>query len=302
MANPEFQSLQPLHSLLSSAVALPFAKAVRELGCADLPQAPFVDEIQPYLDTAAFDRPNTAETRLAVWRAVQNGRVLAVESLPDGGMLFHVQARLQGGLGMDVRLRYRADTWRVQSVTSIHRIPFQRTRSFMYLVSAASVVVAGLLGFSLAVGLHAGSSPAQPALTKNGVESWAKAHGYQLVKPAAGPVSSTPVAKSNGTSAAHKSVTPASGDKTTAKTGAAASTSPKKPAVKTYTYTLHLGTPVHDLSVFLEQHHLVKSAIAFDMEMKNTHADADLRPGTYTFRSNMSESDLIRVLKAGPKS
>ncbi|MCL6627354.1 hypothetical protein [Alicyclobacillus shizuokensis] len=311
MANPEFQSLQPLYSLLNSAVAMPFAKAARELGCADLPQTPFVDELRPYLDTAAFDKPNTPDVRADVWRAVLHGRVLAVEPLTDGGMLFHVRARLSGGLCIDVRLRYRSDEWRVQSVTSIHYVPFTRTRTFARMVSGACVVVAGCIGFLLADSLHHGgkTSAAAAELTKQGVESWAQSHGYQLVKPgsqsASAPAAASSSASAGKAASEDKASTTSSSDKQTA--DAAKSTSPSSQhaassAPKTYTYTLRLGTPVHDLSVFLQQHHLVKSAIAFDMKMKDTHADQDLRPGTYTFRSNMSESDLIRVLKAGPKS
>jgi hypothetical protein len=308
VANPEIQQLQPMHSLLTSAIQLPFAKAARELGCAELPQSLFMAEIEPYLlHTTAFDLPNTEETRVAIWRAIQHAPVLAVEALPNGGMSFHVRAQMKGGLCIDVRLVYRSDQWRVQAVTSIHRIPFLRTRWFARVATAGSVVLAGLIGFVIADQLHpASTSTTATQMTEQGVAAWAAAHGYQLTK-----VNNTSSASNSSSSQGQGSAAKTANTSNTANrsSGEATSTQSSKDKSKsatqkkqTYTFTLKEGMSLHSLSVFLKQKHLVKDAVAFDMKMKDTGVDKDLRPGKYTFTSGMSESQLIKVLKAGPKS
>ncbi|MDQ0190292.1 MltG/YceG/YrrL family protein [Alicyclobacillus cycloheptanicus] len=270
--------------LLQSIVHASFRKSIHELGLPDLPESLFAKEIAPFLRLPDSLFEDTPETRRKLWVAVVRGQVIAAEAAENLAFAFYVRASV-GGRGMDIRLVCESRTWHIDKVIAMYPRRMRGSRWFARSVFGASVVAAGVIGYLLHMPQPEAPGTAAP-VTSNHAAMPSAAHN--AAQPSAQP-SAAPSQAANRTGSQAKS-----------QPAAKKQEAPAKPAVQKLSFTLTEGMPLDDLSQFLKAHHLVQSAVAFDMLMKNTKADRDVRPGVYVFTSNMTEQQLIATLKKGP--
>lgn len=292
-----------MHPMLSSVVHLPFQAARKDIGCCEFAEQDFNRSITVHLNTLSREFPIESLDTHKLWQSMTAGEVIAVECKNTETFIFHVRGKISSKY-VDMRFSYYKDDWSIEAITSIHNRPIWRSPSRrLYLGMTGGVVLAGLAGFLLAG--HG------PALNPQNVQAWASANGYQLVKkdPAqTAALSANMSPNQNGQAAAN-----AVGQAKTAKSGTGtthsqAASNPKKqqpiakpkPAVQTFTFDLRPGMTVHDISVYLAQHHLVPNAIAFDQVLKNTGVDKKVWPGTYTFKSGMNQNQILQELQSKP--
>lgn len=265
-------SNQSSNPLVKSIIHTSFGRAVKELGLPNFAQATFVKEIPPFLrspDSMFEDMPQMHER---VWSAVMQGQVIAAEVKEDLSFVFYVQATV-GGRGIDVRLVCRNKEWHIDTVVSMYHKPIRASRWFHRSVFTGSVIVAGLLGYVL--------------------------HGTLQHPVAPGPASSVKPSSQQNAQTSHPATQKPAPPNPSGTQKPTTHTTPK-PVVKQLTFQLKQGMSLDDLSQFLKSNHLVKSAVSFDMLMKTTRADRDVRPGTYHFTSDMTQQQLIAVVKHGP--
>lgn len=257
-----------MHPLLSSVVHLSFQKAGSDVGCSDFTFNVFQRAIQAHLHVLTAQTAMNELEQHKMWQAMMRGEVIAVECLDDETLVFHVRGRTFGKF-VDMRFAYFKEVWYIQAVTSIHNRPFWRSRLRYLLSLAGGVVVAASLGFALS---NHGSAP----VTQQSVVDWAGANGYELVRKPPAVLASSPPAKV---------------------TLSPSKTAPPEPS---YHFTFKTGMTVDDISLFLQQQHLISDAYAFDQILKRSGVDKSVWPGTYTFTSGMDKNQIIQVLKNKP--
>jgi hypothetical protein len=272
-----------VNPLVSSVVHLPFRKACRDLGFSVPDRQRFVADVEPLLRDAPLDLPDVDGLAERLWHAVLAGEVLAAEWLEDGRVVFHVRGQYRRD-GVDLRLVNDHGSWHVAAVTSVHRHPWLRTRWARRGGVAAAVIAALAVGYGLP---HPGGA-ASPQTGLGGADN--------AVAATASSGAGTLASRSNAPSPQVQNASAG------AQSGSAAQQKPKTPAPTPVVFNLKEGVPLHNLSVFLYQHHLVKNPVAFDMKMKDSGVDRHLRPGTYRFMSNMTEDEVLKVLAKGPSS
>jgi|GEM_PF-4040067 len=302
--------------LLSSIVHLPFRTAAKELGCCEMSLKEFRNSLDNHL--TELSDTSLLETRSQkLWLAMMKGEVLSVENVDTAGFLFHVQGKAHHNTFVDMKFYYCKDNWEIQAVTSIHHRPFWRghRRTLME-------VLVGLVGIGLVVGTWFYSSS---NYTKQGVESWALQNGYK-VEPAtasagtvvatAGGSNSTAAganttntagsantgnAPSESASNATNSTANTSGNSTSSGGSTSSNATNTTPSTSTasqsYTFTFTSGMTVHDISVYLQQHQLISDAYSFDNVLQRDGVASSIWPGTYVFKSGMSQAQIIAVLK-----
>lgn len=305
-----------MHPILNSVVHHSFKSASKDTGCCEFTEQHFIRALTSYLPilTDAFHVPELDLHRL--WTSMMTGEVIAVEH-DAGTLMFHVQGRVFGSY-VDMRFAYRTDVWSIQAVTSIHTRPLWRSR-FLITVTASvlGMILTGLAGYGLAV--------QRSPLSHQTVASWASVHGYKLVQNSPSPVAGAGVnsqetagsvtstdANASTTNAfsagANASSSAGSGSRTNNTTSnpvpSGTSSSTKQPADSPQSFQFHFtsGMTVHDISVFLQQHHLVNNAYDFDQVLQKTGIAQQIWPGTYTFTSTMKASEILQELKSKPKS
>jgi hypothetical protein len=197
------------------------------------------------------------------------GKIIATEIWNEEVLVFYVRGGF-GGQAVDIRLTCNEGQWHVESVVAVYPRPLFHTPWFYRTASAAAVLVAAVLGYAV----HPASQAAPPT-----TQPVSQQIASTLTTQPAG-------TKANGTNGAgHEASLPSRAE---------------KPTPRTIKFTLSHGTSLFDLCKFLHSQHLVDDAVKFDMELKKSGADRKIRPGVYTFREGMSESQIIDVLKHGP--
>jgi hypothetical protein len=250
-----------LNPLIRSTVHETFHRAVNSIGLPDFPQDVFFEEITPYLRSP--QSPFEENEKLKLWNAIMHGEIIATEAW-ENTHVFYVRGMV-GTRVIDIRLIHKDHEWHIQSVISMGVRPFFRVPLIQRLAVIAAVVVAAVLGYSF-------HHPAQgPSVVANRSSLGSSNIATQDNKPAL---------------PSHSSVD--------------SSVDAKKPQVQTISFTLAHGMSLHELSKFLYAHHLVKGAVHFDMVLKRTGIDRHLKPGTYTFKTDMTENQILQALQHGP--
>ncbi|RIV28625.1 hypothetical protein D2Q93_02435 [Alicyclobacillaceae bacterium I2511] len=290
-------SFEHVHSpLLSSVVHQSFARATLQLGCRPLERTEFIQQVRLYLLEHPKGLGENDADYARMWQSVLQGHVLAVEPLPEGPMIFLVRSRLRQSF-VDWRLRYQRDTWTFQGITSVHQFPWYRHSWLAWSSAVAAVLIAGWVGFAVA--------PRGTNLNRITASQWAQQHGYVLEPVSLATALPKTLAQITGPTASvnpvvqtpSSSVTNSKGSSGTTKAG----TKFLAQVPQALSFQLQMGMSLHDMSLFLAAHHLVPSAVWFDMQLKNTGADKDVHPGTYVFHTHMTTSQLIQVIRSGPK-
>lgn len=266
--------------LVLSIVHSSFKQSITELGLPDFPQEVFLNEIPAFLHRTDSIFEDTPETLQKLWSALTRGQVIAAEMKDDLAIIFYVRA-IQQHRCMDIRIIYDTQTWHIDTVVSMYIQKLRYVRWFQRSIVSGIVVVAGLLGYFL----HNPQPVVAP--TKATVASNTLVHTTQ---------SKLPSVNDSEQNAKPPSATPAQSDQSSAQKKVAVA----KPAIKQLSFNLKEGMPLDDLSQFLKSHHLVQSTVSFDTLMHNTQADRDVKPGTYHFTTNMTQKQLIQVVKRGP--
>ncbi len=285
-----------MHPLLSSVIHLPFKTAIKRLGCSQWSPNKFNEALTEHLatlpDSVSWD--NILDDKL--WNAMMNGEVLAAEHVDNEGFLFLVQGKIQRNEWMNMRFYYYKDCWSIQAITSIHQRPFR----WSYWRSVSEIAV-GVVAVAIIVGLW---SHDNANYSKQTVEAWAQNHGYQMISAMSSEngtrlASSTPsnhtIANTKSNEITGNSATKAIKAAVTANSKAITHAQPH-----TYSITFQSGMTVHDISVFLQDHHLISNAYDFDNVLQNDGVATSVWPGTYVFKSNMNQNQLIAVLKSTP--
>lgn len=300
-------TMSTMHPMLSSIVHRGFQAASKEIGCSEFREDDFIRGLVPYLHVLSSELPVEELDTRKLWQSMMTGEVIAVECADTETFVFQVRGKVASRF-VDMKFSYCKDVWDILAVTSIHQLPIWRKSTRLWAGMATGLILAGLTGFLVAGQTH--------AMNPQNVEAWATANGYQLVSkeaaPPAGPTSNTTAhaaspssgATNTGTSS-HSSVQKAVSRSASTSKGAPSKTKSSKPQVsksapQVFSFSFRSGMTVHDISVFLTQHHLVSNALAFDQVLKQTGIDQDVWPGTYTFKSNMTQSQILQVLKNGP--
>lgn len=255
--------------LLRSVVHKRFSEAIRESGLPEFPLQGFTEEIPPYLHhpDSLFEEDEKSLSKL--WKSILRGEVIATEAWDDEVIMFYVRGGFAGRV-MDIRLTCHEHQWHIDSVISMYARPLMRSPWFNRGTFAAALVVAALVGYGVhQPTLHSPQSVAASTLAPTQVDNKAQAKGKSSAS------NTMPVA-------AKPKVTHA------------------QPRV--VRFTLSLGMPLYNLAEFLYKQHLVSNAMGFDMLLKNIGLDRDMKPGTYSFHTGMTEKQIIRVLRTGPKS
>lgn len=273
-----------MHPLLSSVIHLPFKTAIKQVGCCHWSLIKFKEALTEYLATLqdSLSLDNLPDNQL--WRAMMNGEVLAAEHVDNEGFLFLVQGKILRNEWMNMRFYYHKDRWSIQAITSIHHRPFRWSHW-----RSISEMAAGVVTVAIIAGLWSHDSA---NYTKQSIEAWAQNHGYQMVS-AMSSESGTPLAYV--TPSTHKNANKVVKSAVTANFKAVTRAQPR-----TYSITFQSGMTVHDISVFLQDHHLISNAYQFDNVLQKDGVATSVWPGTYVFKSNMNQKQLIAVLKSNP--
>jgi hypothetical protein len=267
--------------LIQSVVYKSFGQAIKEIGLPEFPEQVFTEEITPRLKFVGSPIPDNQESLMKLWKSILRGKIIATEVWNEEILVFYVRGGF-GGDVVDVRLTCQEGQWHVESVVAVYPRPLVHTPWFYRSAYAGLVLVAAILGYAV----HHPASDATPA------ESQYTA--MTLANEIAGTNGSTQAASSPSqtTQPAQPSTQPSTEQSTQQQAS--------KPTPRTVTFTLSRGMSLYDLSKFLRDQHLVSDAMKFDMALKKSGADRKIRPGKYTFREGMSESQIIDVLKHGP--
>ncbi len=274
-------------SFMAGTVHMKFSKATKQLGLPEIAQPIFVNEIITHMQNADHVSSWNKNFLVKLWNAVHQGEVIATD-VWDGAPVFYVRAGYKH-TGLVVRLLFKENGWHVESVISLYERTIRRAPWFRKSASIIVLLLAVGVGFSLHQGTpstNAASLSAQGG--KSSLVSIAPTHN------------STTVLKAHAaTSAVLAATASLSKPKTSVLAKVHTSTVPK---ITLYHFNLALGMPLFNLAQFLADHHLVSSAMGFDMTMKNTGVDQHVQPGTYTFRTGMSVNQLLNVLRHAPTS
>jgi hypothetical protein len=249
------------NELLKSAIHKSLTYAITELGLPEFSQEQFTREISPLLRNPLSTIEDSEATRVKLWKSTLRGEVFATEVRNDDTLVLYVRSALRGTV-IDLRLTCRNLEWHIEEVISMHSRPIVHSPWFYRATFVGAVIVAGVVGYAL-------HQPTEKVVTQ---------------QVAAVPSASTSVAQA--TRAAEPSAKP--------------KTSKPSPP-QTFSFTLSHGMSLYDLCKFLQAHHLVDNAMGFAMTLKKTGVEKDVHPGTYTFKSGMNESQILQVLKQGPK-
>ncbi|WAH37208.1 MltG/YceG/YrrL family protein [Alicyclobacillus dauci] len=273
--------------LIRSVLHKSFEQAMKDLGLPEIPQDMFMNEIKPYLRVAGSLFDDSQDTLNKLWRAIMRGEIIVTESEGETFLLY-VRGRI-GQKVIDIRFSCRLHTWHIDAVVSMH---YQTIRSFPWIYRVAfavSIVIAGVIGYAI----HPSGASVLAASGGSTVNSSASAEAKTSVTGNATAGATTPPADSNGTVNGTANTTQPTPATNTAKTDASKQ--------KTLTFTLKPGMSVHDVSMFLHAHNLIhEDAVKFDMVLKHAGIDRDIRPGKYTFKTGMTQNQILGVLKAKP--
>lgn len=256
--------------LIQSVVYKSFSHAIQAIGLPEFPQQVFFSEITPRLKSVGSPIPEDQQSLEKLWKSILRGKIIATEIWNEEVLVFYVRGGF-GGQAVDLRLTCKEGQWHVESVVAVYPRPLIHTPWFYRSAFAGAVLVAAVLGYAV----HHPASQATPPATQ------------PVNQQIATTLTTQPVGtKAAGTNdAGHEASLPSRAD---------------KPTPRTITFTLSRGMSLYDLSKFLHSQHLVDDAMKFDMALKKSGADRKIRPGVYTFREGMSESQIIDVLKHGP--
>jgi hypothetical protein len=254
--------------LIQSVVYKSFGHAIKEIGLPEFPEKVFIEEITPRLKFVGSPIPDNQESLMKLWKSILRGKIIATEVWNEEILVFYVRGGF-GGDVVDVRLTCQEGGWHVESVVAVYPRPLIHTPWFYRSAYAGLVLLAALLGYAL----HHPASDATPAESQH--------TAMTLAQQTAGTNGSTQGASSP--SQPNQSAQQSNQE--------SASKTPR-----TVTFTLSRGMSLYDLSKFLRDQHLVDDAMRFDMELKKSGADRKIRPGVYTFREGMSESQISDVL------
>ncbi|MFB5190572.1 hypothetical protein [Alicyclobacillus fastidiosus] len=276
--------------LIRSVVHTSFRKAVSDLGFAPIPKDVFQYEIAPYLRAAGSLFDDSQETLEKLYYAILRGEVVVTET-EDETIVFYVRGSVTQRV-IDVRLTCRHQQWHVKSVVSMYHRPLLHWNWFYRAAFAVSVVLAGVIGYTLHEPHAAVSATSQSLSGQVASSSTSVGQAKTTNGTAANPANSSAPTTGNGTSnstGASDSTSNASGD------------SSKAQASSSFTFTLKSGMSIHDLSMFLHANHLINEpAVQFDIVLMHAGVDKTIRPGSYTFKSGMTQSQILHVIENGP--
>lgn len=251
--------------LIQSVVHRPFQRAISEIGLPALTEPIFRHQIKPYLQSVGIGMDESPWTLDKLWKSILCGEVIATEVDNESWPVFYVRGGF-GGRGIDVRLTCREQEWNIVSVTAIYARPILRSRWFHRSSFAVAVVCAAMIGYAIHQPSQVSVSPPPAPVTAATVPST---------------VNKPPLSVSQGRPSSSK-------------------LNVGNLHARNIAFTLSQGMPLYNLSKFLQAQHLVKDAMSFDMVMKQDGVDRGLKPGVYRFKSDMTQSDIIQVLRQGP--
>lgn len=269
----EFSNLSPL---IESSVYRPFISAVSEIGLPDLPEHELIQKLTPHLVSAGSSIQDNSRVLTKFAQSILHGEIISAEASDSGIATFFVRGGV-GRTGIHVRVTCTDHAWNLESVHFIHSRPLRQSRWFNRSVVSAAILFAAVIGYLIHTPVL---NPGQSHAPK-----------------------STPAIASNNQTASANQVTPSNqmNRTSTNEPSSNTTTSPSGQAPpKTITYHLAAGTSLHNLSQFLSAHQLVSSAINFDMAMKKSGVDRDVKPGTYVFPTGGTTSQFISILRKGP--
>ncbi len=273
-------------SFMAGTVHMRFIKATRQLGLPEIAQPIFVNEIISHLRNADHASSWDKNFLIKLWHAVHQGEVIATD-VWDGAPVFYIRAGYQH-TGLVARLIFRDNGWHIESVISLYERTIRRAPWFRRSASIIIMLLAVGVGFSL----HQGTPSTNAASLS--------AQGSTTAPASTVPTHSTSVLKAHAATSAVLAATASLAKPHTLVQAKVHTTA--VPKITVYHFNLALGMPLFNLAQFLANHHLVSSAIGFDMTMKNTGVDQHVQPGTYTFHTGMSVKQLLNVLRHGPTS
>jgi hypothetical protein len=262
--------------LIQSVVYKSFGHAIKEIGLPEFPEQVFIEEITPRLKFVGSPIPDNQESLMKLWKSILRGKIIATEVWNEEILVFYVRGGF-GGNAVDVRLTCKEGQWHVESVVAVYPRPLIHTPWFNRTAYAGLVLLAAILGYAI----HHPASDATPAQSQYTAMTLAQQ------------------TETNGS--AQGASSPSQTNQLAQPSTQQSTQQPEsKPTPRTVTFTLSRGMSLYDLSKFLRDQHLVSDAMKFDMALKKSGADRKIRPGKYTFREGMSESQIIDVLKHGP--
>jgi hypothetical protein len=259
--------------LIQSVVYKSFGHAIKEIGLPEFPEKVFMDEIIPRLKFVGSPIPDDEQSLMKLWKSILRGKIIATEVWNEDILVFYVRGDF-GGNVVDVRLTCQEGEWHVESVVAVYPRPLVHTPWFNRSAYAGLVLLAAILGYAV----HHPASEVTSAQSQY--------------------IATTLANQTAGTNGSTQGAPSPAQTNQPAQQSTQQQTSQSTP--RTVKFTLSRGMSLYDLSKFLRDQHLVEDAMKFDMALKKSGADRKIRPGVYTFREGMSESQIIDVLKHGP--
>lgn len=268
----------------------------KELGFPGIPPTVFRAEdiliFQQHMDKLATSH-QTASSQLA--RALQKGTVLAIHTLEDGQTRVTVDFE-QMGHRCTVQLLHNREQWRTTGTPSVYRM--QRKR-------LVPLIIAGFIALLIVAGMGMASVFGDTAtITLDEAINFVEEHGYVVMTPKQKNELVT-AAEENGYAKARKDF-----DKQKRKSAAEANDNnhkketdhkkkkeKKKVRKKELVFTMKEGMTSEELIQALKDAGLVDDAIAFGKKLQDSGIATKVRPGKYTFSSDMSVDEMIEQLQ-----
>jgi len=266
---------QPTFDLLQETVGRPLCKAIRDLGCPDLPVLPLRQEQGQFLQEQIDGLPSDLhELSAQLAERAMDGKLISVGVAADGSSLFTVRMKLRKA-DCVVTLSYYQEAW------TLHRLDSVQTRWSMWNKAA----LGGLLGAAVTAAL----ALLYGGLSNGDVVAEAKEQGYVVMTQEQYDVVLN--SRSGDGVSAIGGEAPKEGE------GSGGTEAASNLSSEAVTFTLQEGMPIADLTSFLQQNGLIEDQAAFNQELTNKGIDRLIQPKAYTFRKDMTEQDVLTILQ-----
>lgn len=273
-------------------------QVLKELGFPGVPSTVFTAEdvtiFRQHMDKLPGDH---AAASAHLVRSLHRGTVVAIQSLSGGKTRMTVDF-LHLGFRCTVQLVHWHEQWETTGTPSV----LHKKRKLALPVMIAGTffaVAAGGLWTSSALGDGTGAMSAEDAIQlvedegyfvmtadeKSELVAAAEKNGYEQAMQELDQPEKETDAKAK----------PKKGKK--AKDGSKPSKKGKKKRKKEIVFTMKEGMTSEDLIQALKEAGLIKDEVAFGTKLEDAGVATKVRPGKYTFSSDMSEKELIRQLR-----
>lgn len=272
-------------------------KVLKELGFPEVPPDVFDSEtiliFQQHMARMPTSHPMAVQQLL---RSLHKGRVTALETLEDGQTQLTVDFVHLGYL-CSVRLVHWHENWDMKGSPTMVKTP-KRTAPVLATTAVFTVLLLGSAWMWSSGGFGARSN----AMSVEDAIQYIEEEGYIVMTPEE-KNEMVAVAEENGYEKARQKLakqeeTDKSGEDSHTEGDKGQDSSADDGEEKEWTFTMKEGMTSEDVISALKENGLIEDELAFAQKLEDAGIATKVRPGEYTFTSNMSEKEIMEELES----